>query len=119
MENRPTPTTTTALCSFLGLTSYFQKFIQNYGTIVAPLTQLLKRDGFHWSEATEKAFHTLKQAMIHAPILALSNFAKQFMVETDASGIGLGSILMQDGRPIAYYSKALSSRALVQSTYEK
>ncbi|XP_030930971.1 uncharacterized protein LOC115956825 [Quercus lobata] len=76
MENWPTPTTTTALRGFLGLIGYYRKFIQKYGTIAAPLTQLLKKDGFHWSEATEKAFHTLRQAMIQAPILALQNFAK-------------------------------------------
>lgn len=119
MENWPTPTTTAALRSFLGLTGYYRKFIQNYGTITAPLTQLLKKDGFHWSEAAKKAFHTLKQAMIQAPVLALPDFAKQFVVEFDASGTGLGAVLMQNDQPIAYYNKALSGRALGRSTYEK
>ena len=119
METWPTPTTTIALRGFLGLTDYYRKFIKNYSTIAAPLTQLLRKDGFHWSKTAEKAFLTLKQAMIQAPVLALSDFAKQFMVESYASGTGLGSILMQDGRPIAYYSKALSGWALVRSTYEK
>ena len=119
METWPTPTTTTALHGFLGLTGYYRKFIKNYGTIAASLTQLLTKDGFHWSETAKKAFLTLKQAMIQAPVLALPDFAKQFVVESDASGTGLGAVLMQDGRPIAYYSKALSGRALVRSTYEK
>ena len=119
METWPTPTTTTALHGFLGLTGYYRKFIKNYGTIAASLTQLLTKDGFHWSEIAEKAFLTLKQAMIQAPVLALPDFAKQFVVESDASGTGLGAVLMQDGRPIAYYSKALSGRALVRFTYEK
>ena len=64
-------------------------------------------------------FLTLKQAMIQAPVLALPEFAKQFVVESDAYGTGLGAVLMQDGWPIAYYSKALSGLALVRSTYEK
>ena len=119
METWPTPITTTALRGFLGLTDYYWKFIKNYGTIVAPLTQLLRKYGFHWSEIAEKALLTLKQAMIQAPVLALPDFAKQFVVEFDASGTRLGAVLMQDGRPIAYYSKALSGRALVHSTYEK
>ena len=126
METWPTPTTTTTIRRFLGLTGYYWKFIKNYGTIVAPLTQLLRKYGFHWSETAEKAFLTLKQAMIQAPVLALPDFAKQFVVKSDASGtrldasgIGLGAVLTQDGWPIAYYSKALSGQALVRSTYEK
>lgn len=119
MENWPTPITTTALCGFLGLTGYYRKFIQNYGTIAAPLTQLLKKDGFHWLEAAEKAFHTFKQAMIQALVIVLPNFAKQSVVESDASGMGLGAVLMQNGRPITYYSKALLGQALGHCTYEK
>ena len=119
METWPTPTTTTAIRRFLGLTGYYWKFIKNYGTIVAPLTQLLRKYGFHWSETAEKAFLTLKQAMIQALVLALPDFAKQFVVKSDASGTGLGAVLTQDGWPITYYSKALSGQALVRSTYEK
>ena len=84
------PSNTTALRGFLGLTGYYQKFIQGYGAIAAPLTRLLKKDGFHWTPEAEKAFHNLKQA----PILILLDFSKLFAVEADASRIGLGEILM-------------------------
>ena len=113
------PSNTTALHGFLGLTGYYQKFIQGYGAIAAPLTRLLKKNGFHWTPEAEKAFHNLKQAMKQTPILILLDFSKLFAVEADASRIGLGAILMQEGRPLAYYSKAISGKALGQSTYKK
>ena len=90
-----------------------------WGSITALLTQLLKKDGFCWSEAAKNAFHNLKQAMVQAPVLMLPDFSKLFVVEADAFGIGLGAVLMQDGKLLAYYSKSLSSKALGKSTYEK
>ena len=119
MKSWPTPTNTTSRRGFLGLTGYYRKFIQNYGSIAAPLTKLLKKDGFKWSPEAEEAFQRLKQAMVQAPVLALTDFSKLFIVEADASGNGLGVVLMQEGHPIAFYGKAISERALGRSTYEK
>ena len=119
MEAWPVPANTIALRGLLGLTGYYRKFICGFGNIAAQLTQLLKKYRFFLSKAAENAFHNLKQAMVQASVLMLPNFSKLFMVEADASGTSLGAILMQDGKPLAYYSKALSSKALGKSTYEK
>ncbi|RVW67108.1 Retrovirus-related Pol polyprotein from transposon 17.6 [Vitis vinifera] len=96
-----------------------QKVAADYGKIAKPLTDLLKKDAFHWTEGSNQAFMALKQAMITAPVLALPNFSKEFIIETDASGQGIGAVLMQEGHPIAYISKALSDRVQTLSTYEK
>ncbi|RVW97716.1 Transposon Ty3-G Gag-Pol polyprotein [Vitis vinifera] len=115
----PTPITLKQLRGFLGLTGYYRRFVKDYGKIAKPLTDLLKKDAFHWTEGSNQAFMALKQAMITAPVLALPNFSKEFIIKTDASGQGIGAVLMQEGHPIAYISKALSDRFQTLSTYEK
>ncbi|XP_073355335.1 uncharacterized protein [Aegilops tauschii subsp. strangulata] len=115
----PTPTDITKLRSFLGLAGYYRRFIKDYGTICRPLHDALKKGKFLWTAEQDKAFRKLQQALVTAPVLALPNFNVPFTLETDASGYGIGVVLMQEGRPLAYYSSSLCPRNVALSTYEK
>jgi hypothetical protein len=119
MEQCPVPSTTTELRVFLGLTGYYRKFVQKYSIITKPLTQLLTKKGFHWSDEATTTFNQLKKAMVSTPVLALPDFNLPFTVETDACDTGVGAVLMQRGHPIAYMSKALGLLNRKLSVYEK
>jgi hypothetical protein len=99
MHDWPHSKTLKSLCGFLGLTSYYCKFVKNYGKIVAPLTALLKKNSFTWTLVVSQAFQTLKATMCTTPVLALPDFTKTFILECDASTKGIGIVLMQEGWP--------------------
>ena len=94
-------------------------FIKGYAQIAPPLTDQLRKENFGWNDAATSTFNTLKTAMVNAPILAAPNFSLPFVIETDASGHGLGAVLLQAGHPIAYYSKILGIRNRGKPIYEK
>ena len=120
VQDWPIPITVKEVRSFLGLTGYYRRFIKHYSLISRPLTMLLKKGTpFVWSSVTQEAFGTLKAALVSAPVLALPQFQKSFTLETDASDVGLGAVLMQDNHPIAFLSQSLSPRNAALSTYEK
>ena len=104
---------------FLGLIGYYSKFVKNYGRIAAPLTTLLKKDAFSWTPEATKAFEHLKEAMCRTSVLATLDFMKTFIVECDASGNGIGVVLIQDKRPIAFESHPIKGKFLRKAIYEK
>lgn len=114
------PTNVKKLRGFLGLAGYYRKFVQGFGLKSKPLTNLLRKGvPFVWSTEADSAFQALKTSLASAPVLALPNFQKTFVVETDASDYGIGAVLSQEKHPIAYISKALGPRTRGLSTYEK
>lgn len=120
VENWPVPSSVKEVRSFLGLTGYYRRFVQNFGLIAKPLTELLKKGKiFVWTPTTEQDFQALKTALITSPVLALPNFELPFVVETDTSDKGIGAVLQQNGHPIAYVNGALGPKNHGLSTYEK
>eukprot|EP00253_Pinus_taeda_P015188 PITA_15188 len=98
---------------------YYRKFVKNYGRIATPLTTLLKKDAFSWTPEATKVFEYLKEAMCQAPVLATPDFTKTFIVDCDAFGNGIGVVLMQDEKPIAFESSPIKEKYLHKAIYEK
>jgi hypothetical protein len=116
----PTPVNAKDVRNFLGLAGYYRKFVKGFGAISKPLTTLLKKGTvFVWAQPQEDSFQALKDALTSAPVLALPNLEKTFVIETDASDRGIGAVLQQDGHPIAFVSRALGPKNQALSTYEK
>lgn len=101
----------------LGLNGLLSSFVHNYAHLASPLTDLLQKSKFEWNQEAQTAFETLKKAMSTLPVLALPNFSLVFDVTTDASGTGIGAVLSQNDKPIAFFSKKLSPRMRTSSTY--
>jgi hypothetical protein len=107
LEWKP-PTTVSEVRSFLGLAGYYRRFILNFSKITKPITELLKKGNkYVWSEACDESFKHLKKLLTTSPVLAQPDTTKPFDVYCDASGTGLGGVLMQEGQVISYSSRQL------------
>jgi hypothetical protein len=100
------PRNTTEIRSFLGLAGYYRRFVKDFSSIAAPMTKLLQKTSpYVWTEAQQKSFEKLKSILTEAPILVQPESGKEFVVYSDASLCGLGCVLMQDGKVVAYASR--------------
>ena len=126
IEEAERPKTKKQVRSFLGLTGYYRDFIKNYSTIVAPLTDLTKKtkpNKVIWEEEHENSYNELKLALNKAPVLRLPDMEKGFVLQTDASDVGLGAVVMQryDGLlfPVCYASRMRLPRKRHYSVVER
>ncbi|GKA99720.1 putative reverse transcriptase domain-containing protein, partial [Tanacetum coccineum] len=104
----PRPTSVTEVRSFLGLAGYYRRFVEGFSRLALPLTKLMRKgEKFVWNEEREKSFEELKQRLVSSPILTLPSGSGGFQIYSDASKKGLGCVLMQHGKVIAYASRQL------------
>jgi hypothetical protein len=115
----PWPRSVRDVRGFLGLAGYYRRFIKNYGAIAEPLTRLLRKTGFRWSDEAAAAFQALQLALTSTSVLQLPDFDRAFVVECDASGSGVGAVLHQGGGPIAFFSRQIATRHTKLVAYER
>ncbi|KAL0561545.1 hypothetical protein IC582_001979 [Cucumis melo] len=113
------PSTVSEVRSFLGLAGYYRRFVENFSRIATPLTQLTRKGvPFVWSKACEDSFQTLKQKLVTAPVLTVPDGSGSFVIYSDASKKGLGCVLMQQGKVVAYASRQLKSHEQNYPTHD-
>ncbi|KAA0062124.1 gag protease polyprotein [Cucumis melo var. makuwa] len=113
------PSTVSEVRSFLGLAGYYRRFVENFSRIATPLTQLTRKGApFVWSKACEDSFQNLKQKLVTAPVLTVPDGSGSFVIYSDASKKGLGCVLMQQGKMVAYASRQLKSHEQNYPTHD-
>lgn len=122
--NIPTPTNVSEMRRFLGMASWYRRFVKDFSTIISPLTELLRKNRkWVWTEGCERAFQCIKECLVTAPILTCPDFSKPFVVQTDASAYGLGAVLTQvydDGEHVVcFLSRSLNKAERNYSTTER
>jgi hypothetical protein len=115
----PTPKTLTELREFLGMCTYYRKFFKGFSQLCAPLTDMTKKGAFKWSEEAQITMDKMRKVIITCLVIALPYFDLPFTLESDASGEGIGFILMQNRNPLAYKSRKLGGPELIYNIYDK
>jgi hypothetical protein len=115
----PSPKTLTEIKGFLGICNYYKRFVKGFSQLCAPLTDLTRKGAFKWSIQAQSTFDKMKKVMNTCPVLSLPDFSQPFILECDASGEGVGVVLMQNTHPIAYESRKLRGPESLYTIYDK
>ena len=113
------PQDVSGVWSFLGMAGYYRRFIERFSKIAKPMTSLLEKNAkFIWTEQCQSSFEELKKRLTTTPVLVLPDLNKSFSIYCDASRLGLGCVLMQEGRVVAYASRQLRKHELNYPTHD-
>ena len=113
------PQSVTEVRSFLGLAGYYRRFVKGFSVIASPLTKLLRKGVmFEWSDKCQNSFEQLKEMLVEAPVLTQPTSGKEYTLYSDASGIGLGCVLMQNDKVVAYAFRQLKSHEQNYPTHD-
>nr|GFB38495.1 reverse transcriptase [Tanacetum cinerariifolium] len=119
ITKRPRPTSVTEVPSFLGLAGYYRRFVEGFSRLALPLTKLMRKgEKFFWNDEREKSFEVLKQRLVFVPVLTLPSGSGGFQIYSDAFKKGLGYVLMQHRKVIAYASRQLKPYEMNYPTHD-